>query len=202
MIAPDLGIDIWEALDAAATKPYGFMPFWPGPGVGGHCIPIDPSYLSWRVGQRRGHRVNFVEHAQEVNARMPTYVVSRISQALNEKGKPLRKAKVLAIGVTFKANVNDVRESAPVAVLELLRKGGATVSYHDPYVPALSVGGKDLTSAKLTKAAIEAADCVVILTAHDGIDWAALVKGAKLVFDTRGVTRRLSGSPAKNVQLL
>jgi UDP-N-acetyl-D-glucosamine dehydrogenase len=202
MIAPDLGIDIWEAMDAAATKPYGFMAFWPGPGVGGHCIPIDPSYLSWRVGQQRGHRVNFVEHAQEVNARMPAYVVSRISQALNDHHKPLRRAKILAIGVTFKANVNDVRESAPVAVLELLRKGGATVAYHDPFVPELTVGGKALASSKLTRAALEGADCVVILTAHDGIDFADVVKRAKLVFDTRGVTRRLSGSPAKNVVLL
>ena len=202
MLAPDLGIDIWEALDAAATKPYGFMPFWPGPGVGGHCIPIDPSYLSWRVGQRRGHRVNFVEHAQEVNARMPSYVVNRIAQALNEHGKPMRRAKVLAIGVTFKANVNDVRESAPVAVLELLRKGGATVQYHDPLVPELDVGDKRLASAKLNKANVEGADCVVILTAHDGIDWADLVKRAKLVFDARGVTRRLGGPPARNVVLL
>jgi UDP-N-acetyl-D-glucosamine dehydrogenase len=202
MLAPDLGIDIWEALDAAATKPYGYMAFWPGPGVGGHCIPIDPSYLSWRVGQRRGHRVNFVEHAQEVNARMPTYVVNRIAEALNTHGKPIRRAKVLAIGVTFKANVNDVRESAPVAVLDLLRKKGATVSYHDPLVPELTLNGKRLASVKLTKSALEGADCVVILTAHDGIDFRAVVDRARLVFDTRGVTRHLSGPPPKNVVLL
>ena len=138
MIAPDLGIDIWEALDAAATKPYGFMPFYPGPGVGGHCIPIDPSYLSWRVGQRRGHRVNFVEHAQEVNARMPDYVGEPDRPGAQRPGQAAEEAKVLAIGVTFKANVNDVRESAPVASSTACARQGATISYHDPLVPELT----------------------------------------------------------------
>jgi UDP-N-acetyl-D-glucosamine dehydrogenase len=199
MISRDLGINIWEAIDAAATKPFGYMPFWPGPGVGGHCIAIDPSYLSWRVGQRLGHRVNFVEHAQEVNARMPTYVAGRISEALNAHGKPLRKARVLVIGVTYKANVNDLRESPTIPILERLARVGASISYHDPLAPELTINGKRLTSVRLSATAIAGADCVVILTAHDGIDYEGLVRRAKLVFDTRGVTRRY---PAKNVVLL
>jgi UDP-N-acetyl-D-glucosamine dehydrogenase len=188
-LSRDLDVDLWEAIRAASTKPFGFMPFWPGPGVGGHCIAIDPSYLSWRVGQRTGHRLNFVEHAQEVNAKMPGFVTQRIAQALNERGKPVRGSKVLAIGVTYKADVSDVRESPALAVVELLQDAGAKVTYHDPFVAALTVAGRQLRSKALSPARLGEQDCVVVLTAHSSVDFGEVVRHAPLVFDTRGVTR-------------
>ena len=188
-LSRDLDVDLWEAIRAASTKPFGFMPFWPGPGVGGHCIAIDPSYLSWRVGQRTGHRLNFVEHAQEVNAKMPGFVAQRIAQALNERGKPVRGSKVLAIGVTYKADVNDVRESPALAVLERLQAEGASVAFHDPLVGSIAVGGRRVRSRSLTPALLGAQDCVVVLTAHSSVDFGEVVRHAPLVFDTRGVTR-------------
>jgi nucleotide sugar dehydrogenase len=188
-LSKDLDVDLWEAIRAASTKPFGFMPFWPGPGVGGHCIAIDPSYLSWRVGQRTGHRLNFVEHAQEVNAKMPGFVAQRIAQALNEKGKPVRGSKILGIGVTYKPDVNDVRESPALIVLERLARDGAKVAYHDPYVPRLELAGRRLRSRSLTPELLADQDVVVVLAAHSAIDFGDVVRHAPLVFDTRGVTR-------------
>jgi UDP-N-acetyl-D-glucosamine dehydrogenase len=188
-LSRDLDVDIWEAIRAAATKPFGYQPFWPGPGVGGHCIAIDPSYLSWRVGQRTGHRVSFVEHAQEVNARMPGFVAQRIGDALNERGKPLRGSRILGIGVTYKPDVNDTRESPALAVLERLAASGAKVSYHDPYVPSVTIGGRTLRSLSLGPKLLSMQDCVAVLTAHSVVDFADIVGHASLVFDTRGVTR-------------
>ncbi|HKZ76395.1 MAG TPA: nucleotide sugar dehydrogenase [Actinomycetota bacterium] len=188
-LSRDLDVDLWEAIRAAATKPFGFMPFWPGPGVGGHCIAIDPSYLSWRVGQRTGHRLNFVEHAQEVNARMPGFVAQRVGDALNRQGKPVRGSRILGVGVTYKPDVNDCRESPAIAVLSRLAEAGAKVSYHDPYVAELRVGSKTLRSRPLTHEVLGAQDCVVVLTAHSCIDFEDVVERAALVFDARGVTR-------------
>ncbi len=188
-LSKDLDVDLWEAIRAASTKPFGFMPFWPGPGVGGHCIAIDPSYLSWRVGQRTGHRLNFVEHAQEVNAKMPSFVAQRVAQALNAKGKPVRNSKVLGVGVTYKQDVNDVRESPAIVVLERLARDGAKVAYHDPFVPSLELEGKRLRSRALSAALLAAQDAVVVLTAHSSVDFAEVVRHAPLVVDTRGVTR-------------
>jgi UDP-N-acetyl-D-glucosamine dehydrogenase len=188
-LSKDLDVDLWESIRAAATKPFGFMAFWPGPGVGGHCIAIDPSYLSWRVGQRTGHRLNFVEHAQEVNSRMPGFVAQRVAQALNDRGKPVRGSQILGIGVTYKADVNDVRESPAVAVLERLAGAGAKVAYHDPLVPAMEIAGRRLKSRPLGVDLLGEQDCVVVLTAHSGIDFEQIVKHSPLVFDTRGVTR-------------
>ncbi|MGH2635736.1 MAG: nucleotide sugar dehydrogenase [Actinomycetota bacterium] len=158
-LSKDLDVDLWESIRAAATKPFGFMPFWPGPGVGGHCIAIDPSYLSWRVGQRTGHRLNFVEHAQEVNARMPGFVAQRVAQALNDRGKPVRGSRILGIGVTYKPDVNDVRESPAVAVLERLAASGARVAYHDPFVSSLEVAGRRLRSRPLSERVLAEQDC-------------------------------------------
>ena len=188
-LSRDLDVDLWEAIRAAATKPFGFMPFWPGPGVGGHCIAIDPSYLSWRVGQRTGHRLNFVEHAQEVNARMPGFVAQRVGDALNRQGKPVRGSRILGVGVTYKPDVNDCRESPAIAVLSRLAEAGAKVLYHDPYVAELRVGSKTLRSRPLTHEVLGAQDCVVVLTAHSCIDFEDVVERAALVFDARGVTR-------------
>jgi UDP-N-acetyl-D-glucosamine dehydrogenase len=187
IVSRDLGVNIWDAIEAAATKPFGYMPFWPGPGVGGHCIAIDPSYLSWRVGQRRGHRMSFVELAQEVNAQMPAYVASRIAEALNEHGKAVKGAKILGIGVAYKPNVNDARQSPALAVLERLARSGAEVSYHDPYVPETTLGGRTLTSVPLEPETCRAVDCVVILTGHPSVDYQSVLRSSPLVFDARGV---------------
>jgi UDP-N-acetyl-D-glucosamine dehydrogenase len=195
MLAPDLGVDIWAALDAAATKPFGYTPFWPGPGVGGHCIAIDPSYLSWRVGQRLGFGIGFVEHARSVNNRMPAYVVNRVAQALNESGKALKGSVILAVGVAYKGGVDDIRESPAVTVVDRLARVGAAVSYHDPFVPKLSLLGRELTSLPLDRGSVSATDCVVILTDHPGVDYESVVRWAPLVFDARGVTRRLPSWP-------
>jgi UDP-N-acetyl-D-glucosamine dehydrogenase len=188
-LSRDLDVDIWEAIRAAATKPFGFQPFWPGPGVGGHCIAIDPSYLSWRVGQRTGHRLNFVEHAQEVNARMPRFVVQRIGDALNARRKPLRGSRILGLGVAYKPDLADTRESPSIAVLELLAAAGAKVAYHDPFVPKLQVAGRTLRSRPLSPAVLSVQDCAVVLTAHSAVDYEMVVASAPLVFDARGVTR-------------
>lgn len=188
-LSRDLDVDLWEAIRAAATKPFGFMPFWPGPGVGGHCIAIDPSYLSWRVGQRTGHRLNFVEHAQEVNARMPGFVAQRVGDALNREGKPVRGSRILGVGVTYKPDVNDCRESPAIAVLARLAEAGAKVSYHDPYVAELRIGPRTLRSQPLTPEVLGVQDCVVVLTAHSCIDFEQVVESSGLVFDARGVTR-------------
>jgi UDP-N-acetyl-D-glucosamine dehydrogenase len=196
ILARDLGVDIWEALSAAATKPFGYQPFWPGPGVGGHCISIDPTYLSWKAGQQLGHRVEFIEHANEVNNRMPDYVVTRVGEALNDAGKPIKGSRILGIGVAFKPGVDDLRESPSLAVLDRLAKKGACVSYHDPFVPACTVGGEPMTSRPLDVATIGAQDLVAILTPHPGLDVPDLVRAARMVFDARGVTR---GIDAANV---
>jgi UDP-N-acetyl-D-glucosamine dehydrogenase len=203
-IAPAIGVDLWDALDAAATKPFGYMPFWPGPGVGGHCIAIDPSYLSWKVEQRLGFGIGFIEHARSVNNRMPVHVVSRISEALNNVGRPLQGARLLVLGLTYKPGVNDVRESPALNVLGRLLDAGAVCSYHDPYVPSVDVGGRrhsdiprvgpdeerpQLSSVELDEETLAAADCVVILTPHPSIDYAAAIAAAPLIFDAVGVTR-------------
>jgi UDP-N-acetyl-D-glucosamine dehydrogenase len=188
VMARDLDVDIWEALHAAATKPFGYQAFWPGPGVGGHCIAIDPTYLSWRAGQQLGYRVGFIEHANEVNNRMPDYVATRVAEALNRVGKPVNGSSVLALGVAFKPGVDDLRGSPSVAVLDRLAARGANVAYHDPYVGEVEIAGELLASVTLDAPTLAAADAVVILTAHPQIDVAAVVQAAALVFDARGVT--------------
>jgi UDP-N-acetyl-D-glucosamine dehydrogenase len=199
ILARELGVDIWEALSAAATKPFGYMAFWPGPGVGGHCISIDPSYLSWRAGQQLGYRAGFIEHANEVNNRMPDYVISRLGEALNDAGKPIRGSRILAVGVAYKGGVDDRRGSPALAVIRRLQAKGAQIAYHDPFVGQLQVGEQSLSSLPLDDTTVRDQDCVLILTAHPGIDVRALVAAARLVFDTRGLT---SGLDAPNVTRL
>ncbi len=188
VLARDLGVDIWGSLHAAATKPFGYQPFWPGPGVGGHCISIDPTYLSWRAGQQLGHRVEFIEHANEVNNRMPEYVVTRVGEALNDAGKPIKGSKVLGVGVAFKPGVDDLRESPSLMVLDRLSGRGAEVTYHDTFVPRCEIGGEQRSSVPLDAATIGNQDIVVLLTPHSDLDVHALVNSAAMVFDTRGVT--------------
>jgi UDP-N-acetyl-D-glucosamine dehydrogenase len=188
VMAKDLGVDIWEALHAAATKPFGYQPFWPGPGVGGHCIAIDPTYLSWRAGQQLGYRVGFIEHANEVNNRMPDYVAARVADMLNHAGKAVNGSRVLGVGVAFKAGVDDLRGSPALEVLERLAAKGADVRFHDPFVEAVIVGGHELRSVPADPSSLADTDAVVILTAHPQIDVHAIVAAAPLVFDARGAT--------------
>ncbi len=196
ILARELDVDIWEALTAAATKPFGYQPFWPGPGVGGHCIAIDPTYLSWRAGQQLGHRVEFIEHANEVNNRMPDYVVGRVGEALNDSGKPVMGSRILGVGVAFKPGIDDLRGSPSLQVLDRLARKGAEVTYHDPFVVRCEVGGRTQDSLPLDAATVGAQDLVAILTPHPGLDVPALVRAAALVFDARGATQ---GIDAPNV---
>ncbi len=194
MLADRMEVDIWEAIEASSTKPFGFMPFWPGPGLGGHCIPIDPFYLAWRA-RAFDMDSEFVELAGRVNVNMPYYATARITRSLNGRGKAAKGAKVLLLGMAYKADVGDLRESPSLKLLELLRAEGADVTYHDPHVATLSDEG--LSSVELTPDTLAAADCVVIATAHTAIDLATVVEHADLVVDLRNaVRRRLSGGVA------
>jgi UDP-N-acetyl-D-glucosamine dehydrogenase len=187
-----IGIDVWEVIDAAATKPFGFMPFYPGPGLGGHCIPVDPFYLSWKV-KEVGFEARFIELAGQVNAAMPRHVVDKVSDALNEHGKALKGAKILVMGIAYKPNVNDVRESPAMDVIALLVKKGASVTYHDPFVPHVDAqhwtGSQHLDSVAYSSEVVAAADCVVVTTDHRTFDYAELVSAARLVVDTRNAVK-------------
>ena len=181
----DQGIDVWEVIRAASTKPFGFMPFYPGPGVGGHCIPLDPTYLAWQSHRDTGRRFRLVELAQDINAEMPDYVTRRIVDALGERGVALRDATVLALGVTYKPNVGDLRESAAIETLVQLTRRGVRVSFHDPYVSRIQSNGLRLRRTRLTAKAVHEADAVVVLTPHDVYDFDRVLAGANLVFDAR-----------------
>jgi UDP-N-acetyl-D-glucosamine dehydrogenase len=194
VICEKLGLDVFEVIAAAATKPYGFQEFRPGPGVGGHCIPLDPYYLAWRA-RLAGHESRFVELAGAVNDEMPAYVVSRLAAALRARGRAdLAGARVLVLGVAYKANVDDLRESPALVIIELLRRAGADVAYHDPYAPALPRTRKydfGLTSAPLEAGSLREYDAAVIVTDHAAVDYELVLREAPLVVDTRGVARRL-----------
>jgi UDP-N-acetyl-D-glucosamine dehydrogenase len=189
-----MGIDIWEVIDAAATKPFGFMPFYPGPGLGGHCIPVDPFYLSWKA-REYDFATRFIELAGEVNTAMPYHVVEAIGDALNHRRKALNGSRVLVLGVAYKKDVDDLRESPSLKIIELLIKHGAEVDYNDPYFPQLfKMRHYDFSSKKsvpLDAKTLEAYDCVIIATDHTSYDYAAIVESAQLVVDTRNTTRRL-----------
>jgi UDP-N-acetyl-D-glucosamine dehydrogenase len=193
LLLEQMDIDVWEVIELAATKPFGFTPFYPGPGLGGHCIPVDPFYLSWKARQYE-LPTRFIELAGEVNAAMPTHVVERLGEAMNERGKPLRGANILLIGVSYKRDVDDIRESPALAIIKLLDARLAHVNFHDPHVPLLQSRQlpRHLASVDLTRQALLAADAVVIVTDHSQIDYGFIVENAQLVIDTRGVTRRCS----------
>lgn len=186
-----MGMNIWEIIDAAATKPFGFTPFYPGPGLGGHCIPIDPFYLTWRARQFE-MSTRFIELAGEVNLSMPAYVIERLTDALNERGRSLNGSRILVLGVAYKRDLDDDRESPSFKLLELLARKHAQVSYHDPFVPTLKAGRKHdfgLTSIVLDASALAAADAVLIATDHTTVDYDFVVRHARLVVDTRNATR-------------
>ena len=192
LMCDKLGIDVWEVIDAAKTKPYGFMPFYPGPGVGGHCIPIDPIYLSWKA---RGHgfEARFIDLASHVNSQMPHYVVEKVRDGLNEHRKPLKGSKVLIVGVAYKKDVKDLRESPALEIITLLQARGAMVSYYDPLFPYLTMDRIDLKSAKGDAASFRQSDCVVIVTDHTSVDHSFIAKHAKLIVDTRNVLKGVKG---------
>lgn len=189
-----IGIDIWEVIEAASTKPFGFQPFYPGPGLGGHCIPVDPFYLSWKAKQW-DFPTRFIELAGEINVSMPYHVVSTISAALNRARKPLNGSRVLILGVSYKKDVDDLRESPSLTIIELLKQQGAMVSYHDPYFPVLLKGRHyDLRMERVSLDDIGDYDCVAIITDHSDYDYAAIVRDAQLVVDTRNATRGIGSS--------
>jgi UDP-N-acetyl-D-glucosamine dehydrogenase len=183
-----LGLDVWEVIDAAATKPYGFMKFQPGPGLGGHCIPVDPTYLSWKM-KALNFTARFIELATDVNGHMPEHVVTTVGDLLNEERTAVNGARVLLLGVAYKADVSDMRESPALDVLRLLDAKGADLRYHDPFVPELALEGRTWKSVELSDEELAAADLVVVLTEHSGIDWGRVVACAQRVYDTRNATR-------------
>jgi len=180
-----LGISVWEVVAAAATKPFGFMPFWPGPGLGGHCLPSDPYYLSWKI-RMEGYEPRFITFADEINRHMPAYVVQLVTEALNDRARAVRNSRVLVLGVAYKPNVADTRDSPALEIIEMLAAKGARVAYHDPHVPSITVNGIRYESVRAARAAEH--DVVLVLTAHDGYDWGAIVREAPLVIDTRNAT--------------
>ena len=185
MLCQEMEIDVWEVVDAAATKPFGFMSFSPGPGVGGHCIPLDSTYLAWHVRRDAGHQFRILEQAEDVNAQMPAYVAARIGDALNEEGKAVKGATILALGVSYKADVGDTRESPAIKVVTQLHRRGAKVSFHDPFVEDVQVNGTRLSRAHLSAQMVQRADCVALLTPHSTYDLDWLAQEAQIVFDAR-----------------
>lgn len=186
-----LGVDSWEVIEAAATKPFGFMAFYPGPGIGGHCIPLDPHYLSWKA-RLHGFEARFIGLAEEVNSHMPRHVVQLVQDGLNSQGKPVKGSRVLVIGVAYKRDINDVRESPALGIVDQLMHKGAEVSYHDPFIPEMTLDGRgSLAGVPLADETLSACDCAIIVTDHSGVDYARVLRLAPLVVDTRNVTRKL-----------
>jgi UDP-N-acetyl-D-glucosamine dehydrogenase len=181
-----MGIDVWEVIDAAATKPFGFMPFYPGPGLGGHCIPIDPFYLSWKTKQA-GIEARFIELAGYINGQMPHFVADKVQNALNDAGKPVKGSRIHVMGVAYKRDIDDMRESPALDVMLLLKQRGAVLSYSDPHVASIRVDGLNFESSPDESAA--EADCVVIVTDHSAFDYQALVRNSRLVVDTRNALK-------------
>jgi UDP-N-acetyl-D-glucosamine dehydrogenase len=193
-------VDPWEVIEAAATKPFGFMPFYPGPGIGGYCIPVDPHYLSWKV-RLTGYEAQFIALADRINRGMPEHVITVVAEALNDRGRALRGASILVLGVTYKPDVNDIRESTALEILEMLAREGARVAYADPFVPQLALDSLKLDAVELSGGTLAAADCVLILTNHSRFDYAAIAAPAALVVDTRNAMKAYRGSSCSIVTL-
>jgi len=186
IVCDKLGVDVWEVIEAAATKPFGFMKFTPGPGVGGHCIPLDPHYLAWKM-RTLNYKTRFIELAGELNAEMPEFWVGKVVDALNDQGKAVRASRVMLVGVAYKKNIDDIRESPALDVIRLLHQRGADVSYHDPHVPVLKEDGIALNSVPLTAETLQQADCVIIVTDHAAIDYNLIARHSRATVDTRHV---------------
>jgi UDP-N-acetyl-D-glucosamine dehydrogenase len=194
LIADRLGVDVWEVIDAAATKPFGFMKFTPGPGLGGHCIPVDPHYLSWKM-RTLNYKTRFIELASEINSEMPIFVVGKVREGLNRLGKAVNGSRILVLGVAYKSDIDDVRESPAVDIIHLLEADGAHVSYHDPYVPRLEEDGSVWESVPLTDEVLSGVDAAVIVTNHSNVEYGRVLALTPMVVDTRNATRSLGGIP-------
>ncbi len=192
IVCDKLGVDVWEVIEAAATKPFGFMKFTPGPGVGGHCIPLDPHYLAWKM-RTLNYKTRFIELAGELNAAMPEYWIGKLAERLNDAGKAVRGSTVLVLGVAYKKDIDDIRESPALDVMRLLHQRGATVCYHDPFVAKVKEDGLELTSVPLTPATLEKVDCVIVVTDHSTIDYQLVATHARAVVDTRHVLPTAGG---------
>ena len=194
IVCDKLGVDVWEVIEAAGTKPFGFMKFKPGPGVGGHCIPLDPHYLAWKM-RTLNYKTRFIELAGELNAAMPEYWIAKLAERLNDAGKAVRGSTVLVLGVAYKKDIDDIRESPALDVIRLLHQRGATVCYHDPFVAKVKEDGMDLASVPLTTATLEAVDCVIVVTDHSTVDYGMVARHARAVVDTRHVLPRPASGP-------
>ena len=194
VVCDGFGIDVWEVIEACATKPFGFMPFYPGPGLGGHCVPVDPFYLAYK-SREKNLNTEFIELAGRINAAKPRYVVDRVADLLNGRRRSLNSSRVGLLGVAYKRNVSDVRESPAVRIVELLRDEGASVSYHDPHVPRFAVGDELMESQPLTPEYLASLDCAVVVADHDAIDWTLVLQFSPTVFDSRNVLGRLRPHP-------
>ena len=200
IVCDKLGVDVWEVIDAAATKPFGFMKFTPGPGIGGHCIPLDPHYLAWKM-RTLNYKTRFIDLASEINSAMPDLVVEKVARALNHDRKAVNGSRMLVLGVAYKKNIDDMRESPALDVIRLLEERGATVDYHDPFVPKFREGDHEVSGVALTDEALRQADAVVIVTDHDGVDYQRVMDVAGLVVDTRNVVAGTRPSRARVVSL-
>jgi UDP-N-acetyl-D-glucosamine dehydrogenase len=200
IVCDKLGVDVWEVIDAAGTKPFGFMKFTPGPGIGGHCIPLDPHYLAWKM-RTLNYKTRFIDLASEINTQMPAYVVEKVAHALNGARKAVNGSRILVLGVAYKRDINDVRESPALDVIRLLQNQGADVVFHDPHVSALREDGHELAGIALTKKELAAADAVVIVTDHRAVDYQFVVDHARLIIDSRNATAGLTSSGARIVRL-
>lgn len=195
LMSDKLGVDVWEVIDAAATKPFGFMPFYPGPGLGGHCIPIDPFYLSWKA-KLSGFEARFIELAGQINSSMPAHVIKRVTEALNSRRKSIKGSSILLLGMAYKPDIDDIRESPALEIMQTLIDMGGKVSYVDPYIPTLDLGGIQMRSKKFAAGVIGRADCVVVVTPHSDFDYGLVARSANLVVDTRNA---LKGKRGKNI---
>jgi UDP-N-acetyl-D-glucosamine dehydrogenase len=200
IVCDKLGVDVWEVIDAAATKPFGFMKFTPGPGIGGHCIPLDPHYLAWKM-RTLNYKTRFIDLASEINSQMPAYVVEKIANALNEDRKPVNGSKILVLGVAYKRDINDVRESPALDVMHLLEERGAAVSFHDPFVPSIREEGEIRDGIDLTADIVASMDAVVVVTDHHDVDYQLVMDNAQLIVDSRNVTRGFIQTKARVVSL-
>jgi len=198
IVCEKLGVNVWEVIDAAATKPFGFMKFTPGPGIGGHCIPLDPHYLAWKM-RTLNYKTRFIDLASEINSEMPALVVEKVAQALNDQRKPVKGSRILVLGVAYKRDIDDMRESPALDVIRLLEEWGADVAYHDPHIPSFREDGHERFGVELTDAEIARADAVVIITDHSGVDYQRIVDLAPLVVDTRNATAGLVRSAGSKI---
>jgi UDP-N-acetyl-D-glucosamine dehydrogenase len=193
LVCHKMNIDIWEVIEAAKTKPFGFMPFYPGPGLGGHCIPVDPLYLSWKA-KKLGFKTKMIDLASYINHYMPIHVVERVEGLLTKKAVTLKGAKILILGVAYKKDVKDLRESPALEIIEHFQKKGARVSFHDPLIPYLKIGAINIKGIALNKSTLKTFDCVVVVTDHSSIDYALVKNNAKLIFDTRNIYKKPGGT--------